>query len=360
MLVAERSRRDDRLVRAVLVSISIAALTAGSVLVVDGGQAPVRFRSLLHSAGPGTELVWPSGPRGAASAGGVLAPTTSHALAVVRTFAGSSSADTSGDPPDPVIGVGAGFVVQMVNSAVRVWTTDGSGLAVYPLATFMGTASADVSDPGVVYDPGSGRWFASAVDVARASVQVAVSTSSDPTRPWTVYSHASGSCPDQPSLGVTSRLVVVGYGAFTAPCRSDPAPTYLGGALLTYDKQALLEGSAQAADWGPRLDLSPVAAVSAAAGTARAVALALPPSSGGRPTSRSSASSRPRQSPGCRSDRSRRRRRRRNPGRPSRSRPTTCASSPPSSWAGRSGWRETTAASRIATESSARACGSSP
>lgn len=267
--------------RILAIAVAAAGLAAGTFLLGGTGKPRTHYPPLLSSAAPDAELVWPSGPRGAASAGSVLAPAGSRALAVVQSFAGSSSAETSGDPPDPVVGVGAGFVVQMVNSAVRVWTTDGSALATYPLAAFARASSSDVSDPGIVYDPGSGRWFASVVDVARASIQLAVSSSSDPTGPWTVFSHATGSCPDQPSLGVTSRFVVVGYGAFSAPCRSDPAPTYLGGAFFTYDKQALLAGSAKPVDWGPKLYMSPVAAVSTVDGPGRAVGLVLPPAAGG-------------------------------------------------------------------------------
>ena len=255
----------------------------GTAAWVNAGQAirrPGPWRRLQQ----GPELVWPSRAwtsRAAVPPRTDLTPTRSRLLSVRLGFAGLSSDVTSGDPPDPTIGVGAGFVVQMVNSAVRIWTTDGVSRADYPLATFAGAASPDVSDPWIVFDPASGRWFASVVDVARATVQVIVSTGSDPTGPWKVYSHPTGSCPDQPSLGVSGNFVVVGYSAFAAPCRADP-PRYLGGALLVYDKQQLLDGSdARAVDWGPRPDLSPVAAVSLTRGSAVAVGLVSPPFVGG-------------------------------------------------------------------------------
>jgi hypothetical protein len=137
-----------------------------------------------------------------------------------------------------------------------------------------------VSDPRVVFDPGSGRWFVSVVDVARGAVQLAVSGTSDPTGAWAVYSHTASNCPDQPSLGVGRDLVVVGYTAFSLPCRSYSS-SYLGGALFAYDKQRLLVGvGAQAVDWGPRLAFSPVTAVEPA-GAAIAVALVTPGPTGG-------------------------------------------------------------------------------
>jgi hypothetical protein len=260
----------------VVVPIAIAGLVAGST----PRTAPFPERV--------TEHVWLAGTHATARPStAVLATradpalTSSQTLSVARSFPGLSSTETRGDPPDPVIGAGAGFVVQIVNSAVRVWTDDGIARADYPLASFAESSSADVSDPRVVFDSDSGRWFASVVDVARATVQLAVSQTSDPTGAWTVYSHATGSCPDQPSLGVGRDLVVVGYTAYSLPCRSESPPSYLGGALFAYDKQQLLAGLVpQAADWGPRLDFSPVTAVTSG-GTAIAVALVTPMPTGG-------------------------------------------------------------------------------
>ena len=234
-----------------------------------------------------TEHVWLAGNR-ADSRSSAAVPTTrperaltsSRTLSVGRVFPGLGSADTPGDPPDPVIGAGAGFVVQVVNSAVRVWTDDGAVRADYPLASFAEASGADVSDPRVAFDPSTERWFVSVVDVARATVQLAVSETSDPTGAWTVYSHATGSCPDQPSLGVGRDLVVFGYTAYSLPCRSETS-SYLGGALFAYDKQELLDGlSPQAVDWGPRLTFSPVTAVETG-GAQIAVALVTPMPTGG-------------------------------------------------------------------------------
>jgi hypothetical protein len=262
--------------RALAIAALLAAVAGTFQLAAGTEPSPSHFPQLLRGATE-PELVWQSGSRNTAWPGSVLAHAAALKVSVLSTFAGVSSADTQGDPPDPIVGVGAGFVVQMVNSAVRVWTTDGVARATYPLASFVDAASDDVSDPRIVFDPTSGRWFASAVDVARASVQIAVSAGSDPTGPWTVYSHANGSCPDQPSLGISPSSVVVGYGAYSAPCRSDPAPSYLGGASFVYDKQQLLDGAAaQAVDWGPRPDLSPLDTPGLTNGPATALGFATP------------------------------------------------------------------------------------
>ena len=274
-LVSRVTIEDVKLSVLLCVPILVAGMAAGSTAQTASPQER------------DTEHVWLAGTRPTDHPSAAVFPTraepaltSSQALSVERSFPGLSSSDTTGDPPDPVIGAGAGFVVQIVNSAVRVWTDDGIARADYPLASFAESSSADVSDPRVVFDPDSGRWFASVVDVARATVQLAVSETSDPTGPWAVYSHATGSCPDQPSLGVGRDLVVVGYTAYSLPCRSDTS-SYLGGALFAWDKQQLLDGLApEAADWGPRLDFSPVTAVGPG-GAAIAVALVTPTPTGG-------------------------------------------------------------------------------
>ena len=266
-----------------MTAVLVAGLALGTAVWMDAGQA-VKSQGPWKRLFQGRELEWPSK---AWTSGAVVSPPTelkrtqSGKLSVGLDFAGLSSADTSGDPPDPVIGVGSGFVVQMVNTAVRIWTADGVVRADYPLASFFAASSPDVSDPSIVFDPADERWFAPVVDVAGEAVRVAVSSGSDPTGPWRVYSHASGSCPDQPSLGISGNFVVLGYSAFALPCRAD-SPRYLGGALFVYEKQQLLDGSeARAVDWGPRPDLSPVAAVSLTRGPAIAVALVSPPLAGG-------------------------------------------------------------------------------
>jgi hypothetical protein len=194
----------------------------------------------------------------------VVATRTSAAPAVLTSFAGLTVADGLADPPDPEIGVGNGFVVEMVNNAIRVWGTDGSLKATYDSAALFDASSDDVSDPRIVWDASSGRWFASLVDVGEGTVRIAVSDTADPTAGWTVYDHNAGACPDQPTIGVSSTLVVVGFGGFDLPCRKNSS-SYLGGGYFVYDKAGLVSGStAYYTDWTPDPTISPVAAVKVA------------------------------------------------------------------------------------------------
>jgi hypothetical protein len=194
----------------------------------------------------------------------VVSARTGTAPAVLTSFSGLTSADGLADPPDPEIGVGNGFVVEMVNNAIRIWGTDGSLRATYASATFFDASSGDVSDPRIVWDPSSGRWFASLVDVGEGTVRIAVSDTADPTAGWSIYDHNAGACPDQPTIGVGSTLVVIGFGGFDLPCRQKSS-TYLGGGYFVYAKADLVSGStAHYTDWSPDPTISPVAAVKVA------------------------------------------------------------------------------------------------
>ncbi len=203
----------------------------------------------------------------------------SAAPPVLASFAGLNSSSGPIDPPDPEIGVGNGSVVEVVNSELAIWTTGGALRATGSLPQFFDASTSDVTDPRIVFDPASGRWFASILDVEQASVRVAISQTGDPAGAWYVYANQPGACADQPSLGVSSSLVVIGYGGFTLPCRQSGKPTFLGGGYYVYNKSQLMSGgTAWLTYWNPNPSDAPIAPVKLALGPATAMAL------GDRPT----------------------------------------------------------------------------
>lgn len=107
----------------------------------------------------------------------------------------------SGEPADQGVCAGNGYVLESVNSAIRVYTTDGAPASpVLSLNQFYGFPSAFVRPAGPFgpftfdischYDPDSDRWFHLAVDLdqdpvtgdftGRNYLDLAVSTSGDP------------------------------------------------------------------------------------------------------------------------------------------------------------------------------------
>jgi hypothetical protein len=111
------------------------------------------------------------------------------------------------EPPDQALCVGNGYVVESVNSVLRVYDTNGNPLTgVQDLNTFFNypaaidrstfTVGPNVIDPVCLYDPDNGRFVVAITTLhvdsdgnfsGRNTIDVAVSNTNDPTGPWTVY-----------------------------------------------------------------------------------------------------------------------------------------------------------------------------
>jgi hypothetical protein len=134
----------------------------------------------------------------------------------------SLSNDTSpAAPPDTQVAVGPSFVAEAVNSELSVWSRTGSFVTGYDLnASFSVAAGFNFTDPRLTYDVLSGRWFLSGFDFDASNnsdTYLAVSTSTDPTGAWLIYtvtSHA-GTITDQPKFGVSGDKVVMSWNDFT-------------------------------------------------------------------------------------------------------------------------------------------------
>ena len=102
-------------------------------------------------------------------------------------------------PPDVPLDVGPTYVVQMVNLAGKIFTKQGLSVSTFSLPVFfkIGGINDKLSDPRVIYDSLSGRWFASLGDGTTNDVRVAASTTNDPTGVWNVYRFGFSNCPDQ-------------------------------------------------------------------------------------------------------------------------------------------------------------------
>jgi hypothetical protein len=205
--------------------------TAGTVAPSSGASlAPL---SAASPARPHGVRRIPHGPAPAAPAAGApQAPGSALAQApasLLANFNGVSSRDSAitnfgheFEPPDPSLCVGNGFVVEMVNSAYTVYDTGGKVVS-GPFninGPFNEGLSEFTSDPRCYFDAATHTWFAVILAInpqeTSSTVDVAVNTSGDPTKSWTVYkidtTGIGGStgpkhpgCPclgDQPTLGI--------------------------------------------------------------------------------------------------------------------------------------------------------------
>jgi len=128
-----------------------------------------------------------------------------------QRFAGTgvyTNTQFSSEPPDQAMAVGNGYVVEAINNAIAVYSTDGTLLSIpTPINQFFGVAPAFIratqtfgpsfSDPRAYYDAPSGRFFieewatdsdpVSGDSTGTSFIKLAVSQTSDPTGGYTLY-----------------------------------------------------------------------------------------------------------------------------------------------------------------------------
>jgi len=145
-------------------------------------------------------------------------------------------------PPDTQLAAGPQTLLEMVNDSVSVWSKSGQLIGSSSAYTFFGVPTGyDVTDPRVLFDTISGRWFASgfALDAAGDSqVYLAVSTTSDPTGGWTVYvvDSTAGVVTDQPTLGLDSVDVILTWNDFVSA-------SFTGSEVWVIQKSAVIAGA---------------------------------------------------------------------------------------------------------------------
>ena len=128
----------------------------------------------------------------------------------------------------------------MVNLGGEVFTKQGSSTKTFELPTFFKiTGTSDkVTDPKIIYDAPSGRWFASIADTTTNDVRIAVSATNDPTGVWNVYRLAFSTCPDQPLIGINDDKFAVSANDFASNCSG----AFTGAQYYILDKSDLVNG----------------------------------------------------------------------------------------------------------------------
>jgi hypothetical protein len=133
--------------------------------------------------------------------------------------------DQAAEPPDTQIAVGPNSVVEATNASLYVWSKTGAFISAADLnIMFFGPPpfTHAFSDPRVLYDAPSGRWFlaglAFGVTTNTNASLLAVSTTSDPSGSWLTYGLATSTLlPDQPKLGVSADKLVISWNDFSGP-----------------------------------------------------------------------------------------------------------------------------------------------
>jgi len=150
-------------------------------------------------------------------------------------------------PPDPQVAVGPDHVFEMVNIIGRIYTKSGGPVQTFTLRSFFGVpAGFHDTDPKVLYDALSNRWFASYVSLIDQSggtndqgrLHLAISQTSDPTGAWNVYFLTYAQLfPDYAGIGVTNDKLTISSNIFDID-----QPFYFGEETLVVEKADVLAG----------------------------------------------------------------------------------------------------------------------
>ncbi len=189
------------------------AAAAGTISEIGPQLHPQLPRSSLvaHVAAAGVPT-----PAGNAVVGGGAASGFNAISHRDQRLAGSgiyTNTQFSLEPPDQGLCVGNGFVLEVINAALRVFTTTGTAATAATATTALNqflrlkpaiTRSKPpvfgdfVSDPKCYFDSATGHWFLTALQIdlnpqtgafgPRSHVFIAVSQTGDPTGTWSIFS----------------------------------------------------------------------------------------------------------------------------------------------------------------------------
>ena len=147
---------------------------------------------------------------------------TSFAATSLEQQVGWFGQDQVGAPPDTQLAAGPTYLFETVNSSGAVWTKSGTLVKAYDLNSFFPVPSGYAfTDPRVLYDAPSGRWFVSGLsydsNTNNSQVYLNVSTSADPSSTWAQYlisDNTAGVVQDQPMIGINDDKVVISWNDF--------------------------------------------------------------------------------------------------------------------------------------------------
>jgi hypothetical protein len=176
---------------------------------------------------------------------GAIGPLTVSSSLILEGAPGDPPNPCGCSPPDPNAGVGPNHVFEMVNLAGIIYLKSGTlAKGTFALSDFFLLPTSSMSDPEIIFDAASGRWFASVIDIPNGRVQFAVSTSNDPTATWNLYfvstpsgRHGSITLPDQPFVGASDDKFVLSANDFAG------GTTFIGAQYWIVNKAELVSGA---------------------------------------------------------------------------------------------------------------------
>jgi hypothetical protein len=165
----------------------------------------------------------------------------------LTTFDGCVSSDnitlfgSTFAPPDPVLSVGPNHIVQMVNSAHRVFNKSGTSLAGPIKFSSIVPGAGDDGDPITLYDQVADRWLLLQFDLpggGNNGLIFCISQTNDPAGAYFVYKFTtSASFPDYPHVAIWNNMYTVTTHEFNTA-----GTAYLGQGFYAMDRNKMLDG----------------------------------------------------------------------------------------------------------------------
>jgi len=125
--------------------------------------------------------------------------------------------DSSVTPPDPNGAIGPSSYVEVINLKIAIYNRTGGTIASATLGTLTGHSNFSLSDPMVLWDPQTQRFYYNVWDVNQATMAWGFSKDSNPTTipgSWCNYTNSFGystsEFPDYPKLGQTHDFLLIG------------------------------------------------------------------------------------------------------------------------------------------------------
>jgi hypothetical protein len=173
----------------------------------------------------------------------VLAKSKAHAAAVVTARKGlpAPAAPAGGEAPiigaswqgvsnggvtpaDPNGAIGPSSYIEIINQNIAIYNRTGGLISTATLLTLTGDSGGFLSDPMILWDPASQRFFYNVWDVGDSEMDWGFSKDANPTTipgSWCNYissfGYTTNDLPDYPKLGQTTDFLLIGVNHYTSP-----------------------------------------------------------------------------------------------------------------------------------------------
>ncbi len=184
--------------------------------------------------------ILPNAPPASGVGSSIVGSTILPEATELASFDGINAPQGGANPPDPQVAAGPGQIMEMANHNIEIFSKQGVPLARLSFHQFFNNSRNEYDslvDPKVLFDAPSATWFASVSDETANNVTIAVSTTSDPTGIWKIYSlSANGDFPDQPIIGVSDDKFIVTANDYVGR-------EYVGAQVWVFNKSQMVAGA---------------------------------------------------------------------------------------------------------------------